>query len=77
MIERKVAAGAGAAAVVGFIIWLLDMYVFDDTEMPEQVITLITWLIPALAALVGGYLAPHTHRPSAPGVAAPPTSPAP
>lgn len=61
MIETKVKAATGAAAVAGFLIWLLGAYVFNG-EVPQPVVILITVAAPAAFAFAGGYLARHTPR---------------
>lgn len=61
-IEKKVSAATGSAAVAGIIMWILGEHVFKG-EIPPEVATLIAWLVPAVAAFIGGYLARHTPRP--------------
>lgn len=65
MIETKVKAATGAAAVSGFVLWLLGAYVFDG-EVPQPVVILISVAVPAAFAFGAGYLARHTHRPTSP-----------
>ena len=60
-VEAKVKAGAGAAVVTAFVVWLLGRYVFRGV-VPAEVVDLVALAVPGLAALVGGYLAPHTPR---------------
>ena len=71
-VETKVTAGALSAAVVSFIAWVLDRYVFAGA-IPDAVYGLLVVLVPGLSSFIAGYFARHTHRPdlSAPGVTPP------
>lgn len=69
VIERKVQAaarGMGTGGIIGgFIVWLLDEYVWSTSDMPVQVVALIMWAVPSIVGLISAYLARHTHRPEA------------
>lgn len=65
MIETKVKAATGAAAVSGFLLWILGAYVFNG-DVPAPVVVLVSIAVPALFAFAAGYLARHTARPTAP-----------
>lgn len=66
-VEPKVkaaAAGSGAGAVsAGFVLWLLDAYVFRAGDVPAAVVALVLLVVPVALAFVAGYLAPHMPRP--------------
>jgi len=70
-VETKVQAGSLAAAVAGVALWALQTYVFKDSGVPDGVVSLVYLAVPAVIAGVGGYLAPHTHRPDIAVPAAP------
>lgn len=59
--ETKVKSAAGWAAVTGFVIWALETYVFSGL-VPVPVQGFLDVVIPALGALIGGYVAKHTFR---------------
>lgn len=61
-IETKVQASTYAAAASGLVVWVLGKYVFKGT-VPDVIVSWIYVLVPALAAFVAGYIAPHTARP--------------
>lgn len=61
MIETKVKAATTAAAVTGFVVWLLATYVFKGT-VPAPVSAVVAVLIPAVVTFVTGYLAKHDAR---------------
>lgn len=61
VVETKVQAATGAALAAGALIWALETYVFS-AALPGVLADLIYWLVPALAALAAGWLAPHTPR---------------
>lgn len=66
MIETKVKAATGAAAVSGFVLWILGSYVFNG-EVPAPVVALVSIAVPAVFAFAAGYLARHTPRPTVTG----------
>jgi len=75
-VETKVQAGSLAAAAAGVALWALQTYVFKDSGIPDGVVSLVYLAVPAVIAGVGGYLAPHTHRPDvAVPVVKPPATP--
>jgi hypothetical protein len=74
MLETKVSVGAGAAGITGLVMWALGEFVFTGGNVPNEVVTFVAWLVPALVGLAAGYLAPHTPRPDLP-VATPPAPP--
>ncbi len=78
ILETKVAASAAAGGVGGalasFLLWVLGVTVWGapsaagsadvaTAAVPAPVAGLLLTLLPAGLALLGGYLAPHTHRP--------------
>lgn len=60
-VEAKVKAATGWAAATGFAVWLLSTYVFHGV-VPAAVLDLLQVLVPAIGALLGGYLTRHTPR---------------
>lgn len=64
MIETKVKASTGAAALSGLLLWILGRYVFKGT-VPDVVTSWVYAIVPGIIAGVAGYLAPHTPRPPA------------
>jgi hypothetical protein len=62
VIEKKVSAGTAGAVIGGFIVWLLEAYVFGGA-VPAPVEALVFFVVPAVAAFIAGYLARHTARP--------------
>jgi hypothetical protein len=88
-LETKViaaAAGSGlAAALSAFLLWLVGVLAFGASSgadqvpkalaaVPEPVGGLLAILVAIGGAFIGGYAAPHTHRPdlAPPTVAIPP-----
>lgn len=88
-IEAKViaaAAGSGlGAALSAFLLWILGVFAFGASgnadqvtkalaAVPEPVGGLLAILVAIGGAFIGGYVAPHTHRPdlAPPVVAIPP-----
>lgn len=82
-VETKVVAaagGAGGGAVFAqFVAWLLGVTVwhvgFDADKagdavaaVPAPVYAMIALVVTILGGAIGGWLAPHTPRPAAPGV---------
>ena len=65
MIETKVTASTGAAAVSGLAVWVLSTYAFHGA-VPPVIQSWIYVLTPGLFAFIAGYLAPHTSRPKLP-----------
>lgn len=65
-VEPKVKASGTAAAVAGFVLWLLQRFVFHHA-VPAPVDALIYVIVPAVFAFVSGYLARHQHRSAAAG----------
>ena len=65
MIETKVKASTGAAALSGLLLWALGRYVFKGT-VPDVIASWIYAVVPGLVAGIAGYLAPHTPRPAIP-----------
>lgn len=64
IVETKVAVGSFAGVLTGFITWALVAYVPTfRTGLPDQVAQLLPFGVAWLIYTVGGYLAPHTHRP--------------
>lgn len=65
-LEAKVAAATGGSAIgtalAGFVIWLLDAYMFKTDPIPDPVVVLVWVVIPAGVAFLAGRLAPHTAR---------------
>ena len=58
MIEHKVTASAGGAAVSGFVVYLLSTFAYGGGVVPEPVIAFVAFCVTFLA----GWLAPHTAR---------------
>lgn len=76
MIEKKVSASSLSAAAAGVVLWALQTWAFKGT-VPAGVVSLVYLAVPAISALVAGYLAPHTPRPApAPNIPATPPTPA-
>lgn len=75
LVETKVTASTLGAGAAGAAVWALQVYVFKGAAVPPGVVTLVDLIVPAAAAWLAGYLAPHTPRPSAPSV--PPPAPPP
>jgi hypothetical protein len=71
VVETKVQASAGAAAVSGLALWALGHYVFKGS-VPDVVASWIYVIVPGLLTFGAGYLAKHTARPAAPLPALPP-----
>ena len=65
MVETKVQASTGAAAVSGLALWALGHYVFK-AGVPDVVASWIYVLVPAAVTFAAGYAARHTARPAAP-----------
>ncbi len=80
-IETKViaaAAGSGlGAALSAFLLWIVGVLAFGASSaadqvpkalaaVPEPVGALLAILVAICAAGIGGYVAPHTHRPDLP-----------
>lgn len=61
-VEAKVKSATAYAVVTAFVVWALGRYVFRGL-VPGEVVDLVAFAVPGLAAFVGGYLAPHTPRP--------------
>ena len=53
--SRKVVAASSAAVVSGFVLWLLDVYVFKG-ETPEPVVLLVMLVVPAALTFAAGYV---------------------
>lgn len=72
-VEHKVTAGTAGAGAGGVIasaaLWALGRYAFHGA-VPGQVDALVELAVPAALAAAGGWLAPHTARPTPPGVPA-------
>lgn len=60
-VEAKVKWGGAGAAVGGVVVWVLETYVFHGV-VPVPVQAFVDLAVPALLALVGGYVARHTFR---------------
>ena len=73
MVETKVKASTGAAALSGLAMWALGRYVFRGV-VPDVVASWVEAIVPALVTFGAGYLARHTNRPAA--EPAPPAPPA-
>jgi hypothetical protein len=54
--SRKVVAASTAAAVSGFVLWLLGEYVFRDAGVPDAVEALVLLVVPGVLAFVAGYV---------------------
>jgi hypothetical protein len=65
MVETKVQAGTGAAAVSGLALWALGHYVLKD-GVPDVVASWVYVIVPGLLTFGAGYLAKHTPRPGPP-----------
>lgn len=78
IIETKVVVGAAAGGIGGalgsFLLWLLGVTIWHapaaagsadaaTAAVPAPVAGLLLTVLPAVLALIGGWLAPHTHRP--------------
>jgi hypothetical protein len=77
-LETKVLAGAvgaaGGGALGNFLLWVLGVTVWHTSAaasasnlavsaVPAPVAGILLFVVPGVTAFVGGYLAPHTHRP--------------
>lgn len=60
-VERKVTAATIGATIAGAVVWAAQTWVFHGV-LPAPIENLLTIGVPALVALIAGYLAPHTHR---------------
>lgn len=64
-VESKVKASTAGSTVgivvSGFLLWLLDTYVWETESIPDPVIGLVG-LVPVALTFLGGYLAKHTPR---------------
>lgn len=63
-VEAKVKSASVGAVVAGFVLWLLQTYVFDG-EVPDPVALLVALAVSGAVTFAAGYLAPHTPRPLA------------
>lgn len=61
-VEAKVKSASAGAVVAGFVLWLLQTYVFRG-DVPDAVALLVLLAVPAALTFAAGYLAPHTPRP--------------
>lgn len=61
-VEAKVKSASAGAVVAGFVLWLLQAYVFRGA-VPAPVELLVMLAVPAGLAFAAGYVAPHTPRP--------------
>lgn len=61
-IETKVYASTAATAVVGFLVWLLGAYIFKESQVPDEVVMFVGFIVNVVATFVAGYLAKHTFR---------------
>jgi hypothetical protein len=68
-VETKVKAATATSAVAGFIIWVLQTYVFKAHPIDPTLESYIYLGVPAVFAFVGGWWAKHTNVPTQ----APPT----
>jgi hypothetical protein len=66
VIETKVQASTGAAAVSGLALWALGHYVFKGSGVPDVVASWVYVLVPGLLTFAAGYLARHTSVPGPP-----------
>lgn len=53
--SRKVVAASTGAVVSGFVLWLLDAYVFEGAT-PEPVVLLVMLVVPAVLTFAAGYV---------------------
>jgi len=74
-VEKKVTAGSLGAAAAGAVLAILQTVVYKGHAVPAAEVTIVDLVVPAAAAWLAGYLAPHTPRAAAvpPGPAAPST----
>lgn len=75
IVETKVTASTIGAGAAGAVLWVLQTYVFKGHALDPGLVTLVDLAVPAAAAWLSGYLAPHTPRPAVP--ATPPLPPPP
>lgn len=67
-IEPKVKAATvaqlPAAVIVSFVLWAIDgiWYGGGEIDVPVPVVGLVTLVVGAASAFIGGYLAPHVQR---------------
>lgn len=64
VVEKKVQASTGAAAVAGLALWILETYVFKG-DVPGAVVTAVYIGVPAAITFTAGYFSRHTPRPPA------------
>lgn len=70
LVETKVTASTIGAGAAGVVLWALQAFVFKGHALNPGLITLVDLAVPAVAAGLSGYFAPHTPRP-APAMPAP------
>jgi hypothetical protein len=80
-IETKVITATGGSAtglaLAGLIVYVLGLTVYKGKGVPDELSNALVVLLPVVLTFVGGYIAPHTHRPDlAPVVAPDPGEPA-
>lgn len=66
VVEAKVKTSAAAAAAVGFVLALLQLYVFKGAEVPDalevMVTTVVTTVVSGGVTFLVGWLTKHTPR---------------
>jgi hypothetical protein len=66
-IETKVIAATGGStvglALAGLIVYVLGLTVYKGKGVPDELSNALVVLLPVVLTFVGGYIAPHTHRP--------------
>lgn len=63
VVETKVKAATAGAVATGFLIWLLDTYLFvGDANVPEPVEGVVQLIVLAAGTFISGYAARHTPR---------------
>lgn len=66
VVEAKVKTSAAAAAIAGFVLSLLQLYVFKGGEVPEtltvMVTTVVTTVVSGGLTFLVGWLTKHTPR---------------
>jgi len=66
MVETKVTAATAAAVSTGFVLWVLQSYVFGGGAVPGPLAAFVGIVVLGVVTVGAGYLAPHTHRPDLP-----------
>ena len=61
-VRNATLGGGGAAVVAGFIVWLLDEYVFRNGPVPAPVALFVLLVVTAGGTFAAGFLSRHQMR---------------